>query len=198
MQIRRRTLMAMLFALGVTPTTSFALTEDEARAVVAETVREMLKLMEPPRDHAVMKAALQDIMERRAAVPQISRFVAGRAWREMSPDQQKRFEGVYVRAMSDAYARRFAEFTGDAAVTVGRSIDAGRKGILVETPLTQGGQEPVRIEWLVSDRGGSAQIVDLIIEGISMAATQRDEISAMLVKRNNDVDLLMTDLDPAE
>ena len=41
----------------------------------------------------------------------------------------------------------------------------------------------VMVEWLVSDRGGRVEIIDLLIEGISMAATQREEIEAMIDKR---------------
>ena len=41
-------------------------------------------------------------------------------------------------------------------------------------------------------------MVDLIIEGISLAATQREEINAMLDKRGGDVDVLIADLRTAQ
>ncbi|MEM7236859.1 MAG: ABC transporter substrate-binding protein, partial [Pseudomonadota bacterium] len=54
---------------------------------------------------------------------------------------------------------------------------------------------PVNVEWLVSDRPGRIVIADIIIEGVSLLLTQRDEIAGMLGKRNGDVDKLIADLE---
>ena len=137
-------------------------------------------------------------MERRAALPQIARFAAGRVWREMSDEQQSRYVDAFSSYIARIYARRFGEYSGET-VTLARAIDAGKKGILVQSVVSQpkGGQ-PVPVDWLVSDRaGGDAKIVDIIIEGVSMATTQREEISALFTNRGSDVDNLIEALKSA-
>jgi phospholipid transport system substrate-binding protein len=54
--------------------------------------------------------------------------------------------------------------------------------------------QPVVVEWLVSDRPGRVVIADIVIEGVSLLVTQREEIAAMLEKRGGDVDKLISDL----
>ena len=49
----------------------------------------------------------------------------------------------------------------------------------------------------MSDRGGRVEIIDMVVEGISMATTQREEIAAMFEKRGSNIEALISDLDSA-
>jgi phospholipid transport system substrate-binding protein len=46
----------------------------------------------------------------------------------------------------------------------------------------------------VTDQPGQALIADIIIEGVSLLVTQREEIGGMLEARQGDVEKLITDL----
>lgn len=199
MMLTRRQLLASLAATGAFAGAgrAFALTEGEARALVEVTIRELKVLLREPGTGRSRAEQLRAIMETRANVPLLARFVAGRTWREMSDDQQQRFTAAYSKFLAITYSRRFDEYSGDPNINLGRTIDAGRKGMLVESPITPPSGPPIAVEWLVSDRGGKVEIVDIVIEGISMAATQRDEIGAMIDKRGGDVEALIADLTAA-
>lgn len=168
-----------------------ALGTDEAKAHVQKTLNDIIALLKQPGTGESRAPQLQEIMETRANVPLLARFSAGRAWREMEKSQQQEFVQAFSRYIAVTYSRRFDEYSGDPKITIGRTLDAGRKGILVESPIQAPSGEAVAVEWLVSDRGGRTEVVDLIIEGISMAATQREELGAMLDKRGGDVDKLI-------
>ena len=114
--------------------------------------------------------------------------------REMSNDQKSRFTDAFSHYIAVTYARRFDEYSGDPKIDLGRVRDAGKKGWLVATPINLPNGEQAAVEWLVSDRAGATQVVDLIVEGISMAATQREEIGAKFKRRSNDVEALIRDL----
>lgn len=192
----RRTFLATgaaLCGLGLVRP-ALALTTDEAKSHVSATVDELKALLRISGTADSRAPELRRIMETRANVPLIARFAAGRAWREMSEAQQAKFVDAYARFLSVTYARRFDEYSGDPDISIGRAIDAGKKGILVESPIGQPNGQPIAVEWLVSDRGGQVEIVDIIIEGVSMAATQRDEIGQMLQTRGGDVEALIRDL----
>ncbi|MCL5777925.1 ABC transporter substrate-binding protein [Limibaculum sp. FT325] len=204
--IGRRAFLGLAGAFGLTaatagtlaPTPALALAEDEARAVVQAAVDEVLALVKREATAEEKAAALQAIMERSAALPQIARFAAGRVWREMSDDQQGRYVAAFSAYIARIYARRFQEYSGET-VSLARAIDAGKKGILVQSAVSQpGGGQPIPVDWLVSDRGGDgARIVDIVIEGVSMATTQREEIGAMFDSRGGDVEKLIEALGTA-
>lgn len=183
---------------GTVPSVGFALSEVAAATHVGETIDELLALTELPGSTDAKAPPLLEIMERRAAMPQIARFAAGIAWREMNADQQGRFVAAFSQFLSVVYARRFQEYSG-----VGQSgerysqdgvVDAGRKGILVKTSISRESGAPVLVEWLVTDRPGRTVIADIVIEGISLLITQREEIGGMLEARGGNVEKLIADL----
>ena len=176
---------------------AFALTENEAKSLVETTLNELFAILKGKINPASLAPKLQTIMENRGNMPLIAKFSAGRIWRDMSPDQQARYSSAFAKFISVTYARRFKEITGEPKVNIGKVIDAGRKGMLVETPFDGPQGEKVAVEWLISDRGGRVEIIDLIVEGISMATTQREEISAMYEQRGQDVEALISDLNSA-
>lgn len=185
-------------ALGLAPSIALALSEDEAISHVRKTIDEVAALVDSPGDGSSKAPRLLEIMERRAAMPEIARFAAGVTWRAMSEDQQKRFTAAFGRYVSGIYANRFQEYSGKGkaseAFQYGRVVDAGRKGLLVPTNVVRTGEAPVLIEWLVTDRPGRTVIADIVIEGVSMLITEREEIGSMLEARGGDVEKLIADL----
>jgi len=183
---------------GLAPSLSHALSEDEATAHVERTISEILTLVDGPGDSAWMASQLLAIMERRAAMPQIARFAAGIAWRGMEAGQQTRFVAAFGKFISGVYVGRFQEYAGSGlpggGFKMGRVIDAGRKGMLVKTSIIRTGEAPVDVEWLVTDRPGRVVIADIVIEGISMLITEREEIGSMLEAHGGNVEMLIADL----
>ena len=199
MLLNRRTLLAGGLAgaltagiVGATP--AWAITAEQATAHVQTTIEELVALLRQPGSAASRAPELRRIIETRGNLPQIARFSAGRVWREMTPEQQQRFVDAFANYVAATYSRRFDEYAGDPQISIGRTIDVGDKGFLVETPIRQPQGDPVSVEWLVSDRGGRTEINDIIIEGVSMATTQREEIGAKFQSRGRDVEALITDL----
>ncbi len=192
--VRRGFLAGIAGAVLMTSGPAFGLSVDEAKAHVQKTIDDILVLLKQPGSGESRAPQLQQIMENRANVALWAKFSAGRAWREMSDSQQNEYVRAFSQYIALTYARRFDEYAGDPKVTIGNTVDAGKKGIIVSSPIRMGTNEPVAVDWRVSDRGGRVEVVDLIIEGISLAATQREEISAMLDKRGGDINVLIADL----
>ena len=199
MHLNRRTMLGSALAgavmaavVGVAP--AMALSAEQATAHVEATIGDLVTLLRRPGSADSRAPELRRIMETRGNLPQIARFSAGRVWREMTPEQQQRFVEAFSSYVAVTYARRFNEYAGDPDIYIGRTIDVGDKGFLVETPIRQPQGEPVRIEWLVSDRSGKTEVNDIVIEGVSMATTQREEIAAKFQRRGQDVEALITDL----
>jgi phospholipid transport system substrate-binding protein len=205
MRIDRRNLLNQMgFAViagatfGLAPSLSLALGADQATAHVQGTINEVLALVDSKTNSDSKASQLLAIMERRAAMPQIARFSAGSAWRGMNADQQARFVAAFGTFISGVYAKRFQEYVGVGnsaeAFKIGRVVDAGRKGMLVKTKILRTGEAPVEVEWLVSDQPGQVLIADIVIEGVSLLVTQREEIGGMLESRHGNIDKLITDL----
>lgn len=189
------TVAAISFAM---PPLSRAFGTEDATTHVQTTINEVSALVDSSGDHAAKAIRLREIMEQRAAMPQIARFAAGTAWRGMDADQQTRFVAAFTKFVSNVYASRFQEYasTGKSAESfkIGNVVDAGRKGMLVKTKIVRSGEASVDVEWLVTDQPGQILIADIVIEGVSLLVTQREEIGGMLDARRGDVEKLIADL----
>lgn len=194
-----RAMLGAAAAMSVEIVPARALDEAAATGHVRATIEQVLALVADPGSTDAKAPALLEIMRSRAAMPQIARFAAGIVWRDMNEDQQKRFIGAFERFLSVVYARRFQEYSGgvkegDQAYSVDGVSDAGRKGLLVKTRIARPDGAPVLVEWLVTDQPGRVVIADIVIEGVSLLITQREEIGAMFEARGGDVEKLIAAL----
>jgi phospholipid transport system substrate-binding protein len=201
MLCRRAVILCLVVAIGWSGARpARALDIDAARAHVDATIEQILELIRASKPRAETARTLRAIFEQKAALPQLARFTAGRHWRAMSSDQQARFTETFSNYLAHVYAGHFREFDGEiadlrAAVSITGAEDAGAKGVLVRSEIRPAREVRISIEWLVSDRSGRIAISDLIVEGVSLAVTQREIIGAMLEARGGDVGKLIADLE---
>ena len=178
---------------GLLSRPAYALEADDARAHVERAVDAVLNLVRAPGDAASKADKLRQVLDQYAAMPQIARFAAGLAWRDMSDAQQAKYTDAFEHFLSTVYARRFSDYAGQDVI-VGGVSDSGRRGLTVSSTVTQTGGQPILVDWLVTDRPGRIVIADIVIEGVSLLITQREEIAGMLSARGGDVDRLIADL----
>jgi phospholipid transport system substrate-binding protein len=55
-----------------------------------------------------------------------------------------------------------------------------------------GGGPPIRIDWRVTDYGGSYKINDVVVDGVSMAITERSEFASVIQRNGGSVQDLLT------
>jgi phospholipid transport system substrate-binding protein len=171
-----------------------AVTPSAAEAFVTEIVDEIISIIQSASQTDNGGAAFLDLFRRVAALPDIGRFTMGVHWRQMNNGQQSAFIDAFERYAVRAYAKRIGEYTGQKLVVLGSS-DMGSRGVLVRSVLRQEGAQDLAIEWLVSDRNGKPQVVDIVAEGVSLAIAQREEFAGMVERRGGDYDRFISDLD---
>lgn len=191
--------LACVLALALDAGVARALDTTTARQHVDATVDDILQLIVDNPDPSEAATRLLQIVERRASVRQVARFAAGRHWPSMSEAERAAFTETFSRYLAATYAGHFGRFEGTAdelrqQVHVRGAEDAGTKGVIVRTEIAPPGAAPIAVDWLVSDRTGRVEVADLIVEGISMAITQREVVGAMLEARGGNVALFVRDL----
>ena len=91
------------------------------------------------------------------------------------------------------YGKQFEEFSG-AILVLERSIDAGKRGVLINTRLIMPGTSPISIKWQVWQKTGSFKLLDIIIEDVSMLTMEREEIKNRLSLHKGVIESLIEDL----
>ncbi len=132
----------------------------------------------------------QSLLTKNFAVGHISRFVVGKHWSRLSPDQRQQYGKLFEEWLVKYYLIRLNGYS-DQSVRVLGDRAVGRSDVLVRThivgPKTP---KPLKVDWRVRQFTSGPRIVDVIVEGVSMIIIQRADFAAIIEKRGIDGFLL--------
>ncbi len=128
---------------------------------------------------------LRDLMSKGIGFDVIGRFVLGRNWRKATPGQRENYQKVFKSYVLSTYTRRFAPYR-NVGFKIIKSRKAGKRDAVVKTVLKRPEAKDIQADWRVRTVKGDPKIVDVMIAGISMAVTQRQDFAAVVRKSGID------------
>jgi len=183
---------ATLPLAGILPAAAWALDDQEASDLIASVLDDISVVINSGKPEDAMYRDFEKVFTKYGDVPTIARFSLGVAWRSASAGQRTRYTSAFQGYISRKYGKRFRELIGgEIEVTAAKAV---KSGFLVTSIAHLKGEAPFMVEWQVSDHSGQNKMFNLYIEGISLLATERTEIAAMLDRRNGNLETLIADL----
>jgi phospholipid transport system substrate-binding protein len=191
----RHSLLAALVLAAVTAPEPPAGAADPASFIAGLDSRlERLVADTPPEQRAPL---YRDLLNENFDVPLIAHFVFGRYWRTASPAERAQLLGLFEDHLVQGYADRLTEYAdgGWAPVILGCRVDPDGAAVSSEVVLgrgpTQGGRgaplAPIRVDWRLVAENGTYKIVDVVVDGVSMATTERAEFAAEIERQGGEL-----------
>jgi len=111
----------------------------------------------------------------------ISQFILGRYWRTATEDEQAEFMRVFKRVLAERYTPIFAG-ADRSRFSVGEFQQVtGKDGLfMVNTTVVGDDGKLINLRWRVAARDLGYQILDVMVEGVSMVITLRDEYGSVI------------------
>ena len=119
-------------------------------------------------------------------IPTIARFVLGRYWNLATPDQQQEYFKLFEEMVVRSYADRFDTYNGETFHIVS-SRPEGEHDAFVVTEIHRTNGPAINVEWRVRQRDDKLGVIDVVVEGVSMSVTQRQEFSSVIQSRGGDI-----------
>lgn len=189
--LTRRALIAGVLgggALVALPRSAFAFDVAGARKLVNSVVDDINRIINSGEPETQMISDFAQVFSKYADVPIIARSSLGIAARSATPSQLAAYTEAFRGYMARKYGRRFREFIG-GKITVNDARQVNGFYEVISTAQLRG-QSPFDLRWLVSDKSGRYLFFNMIIQGVNMVATERQEIGAMLDSANGNIDVL--------
>lgn len=123
---------------------------------------------------------------------EIGRFVLGRYWRGATAEQQQEFLHAFEDIVVLTWSTRFKDYGGDLKHTVTNATADGEHGFIVESKVDRDRQQPIQLQWRVRETDAGLRVVDLVVEGSSMAITYRSEYASVIQANGGSVDGLLS------
>ena len=138
------------------------------------------------------EAEVQSLLRENLAINQMAQFVLGSAWRKASEDERQAYLELFSQFVVITNAKRLGGYSGQT-FEIGDSTPVGKQDQLVTSKILQDGNPEIQVGWRVRDTGGGAlKIIDVVVEGVSMLRTEREQFTSVL--RNSGLEGVMTAL----
>ncbi len=129
---------------------------------------------------AEREAKLQAVLYGHFDMRVIGRFALGRYWRQASAEQRRDYLDLFGRYIVKTYSAKLGGYTGEQLEIVSETPLTNKIDVLVNTRIERPSGPPIKATWRVRSRNDTRRIIDVMIEGISMAVTQRQQFSSVV------------------
>jgi phospholipid transport system substrate-binding protein len=194
-------LRPFVLALALIATVSMSAVAQQARADNPEKFiaslgdRALQVLVVGSQDPSERYTAFRRILDEGFDLTLIGRYALGRYWRRATPEQRSEYVKLFEDFIVVTYVARLSEYSGETLHVVSSRPDD--QDTIVTSEIVLEGRPSIRVDWRVRNGdsdSSESKIIDVIVEGISMLLTQRDEFASVIQRSGGNVEGLLVRL----
>ena len=138
---------------------------------------------------------LKDIARETVDIDGIGRYTLGSYKNEITDSQMKEYKVLFRQYFLKSFSSRLAEYSNPEIEVVSKK-KLNKNYTIVSSILVSTEQRPeVKIDWRVSTKDSdNLLIMNLVIEGLSLARTQKEEFSSIIQSNDGNINALFSTL----
>ena len=183
----------LISILILIPITAFAL---EPKDFIQTTVDEASKILsdEITNDQKIDK--LKSIAQNTVDVKGIGFYTLGKYRKNLTEEQKEKYSELFEKYFLKSFSSRLLEYT-DPQINVDSQEILNENYTIVNSTLEGTEQRPeIKIDWRVYTKNTKKPLIrDLIIEGLSLARTQKEEFASIINSNDGNIDTLFKTLE---
>ena len=139
---------------------------------------------------------LNEIAERSVDINGIGMYALGKHKKTMSDDQKTKYNKLFKSYFLKSFSSRLVDYT-DPKINVISQKKINKKYTIVNSILEATSKRPqVKIDWRIYTKNPEKPLIrDLIVEGLSLARTQKEEFNSIIQNNDGDVNALFKNLE---
>ena len=138
---------------------------------------------------------LKSIAEETVDIEGIGMYTLGAYRKTLSEDQKREYKILFNQYFLKTFSSRLAEYS-NPEIQVNSKEKLNKNYTMVSSILVATEQRPqIKIDWRIYTKNSDdPKIRDLIIEGLSLARTQKEEFASIIQSNNEDIEVLFANL----
>ena len=122
-------------------------------------------------------------------------YTLGKYRKNLSDDQKDEFKKIFRKYFLKSFSTRLVEYKEAKIVVISEDVKNDKYTIVKSKLLATSNRPEIVIDWRVYTKDPSKPLIrDLIIEGLSLARTQREEFNSIIMNNDGNVSALFTNL----
>ena len=122
-------------------------------------------------------------------------YTLGKHRKILNDNQKDEFKKIFREYFLKSFSTRLVEYKQAKIVVISENVKNEKYTIVKSKLLATSNRPEVAIDWRVYTKDPSKPLIrDLIIEGLSLARTQREEFNSIITNNGGDISALFTSL----
>ena len=122
-------------------------------------------------------------------------YTLGKHRKNLSDDKKDEFKKIFREYFLKSFSTRLVEYKEAKIVVISEDIKNEKYTIVSSKLLATSNRPEVSIDWRVYTKDPSKPLIrDLVIEGLSLARTQKEEFNSIISNNGGNIDALFTSL----
>ena len=186
-----KTLIVSIISLFFT-VNSFSI---EPKDFVQQTVDKAAKALDQNLSKDLKIFKLKNIAVKTVDIRGIGFYSLGKYRKNMSEEKKEEYLEIFTKYFLKTFSSRLAQYS-DPKIIVNSQKKLNEKYTMVSSTLVATEDKPeVKIDWRVITKDPSNPlIIDLIIEGVSLAKVQKEEFNSIILSNDGNIDALFINL----
>ena len=171
-------------AFAISPKDFVQQTVDEAAVALGQNISKELKIVK-----------LKTIANKSVDIEGIGLYSIGKRRKELTDTQKEEYLEIFKKYFLKSFASRLAQYS-DPKIRVDSEKYLNKKYTMVSSVLVATDDKPeIKIDWRVITKDPeNPLIIDVIIEGVSLAKVQKEEFNAIIQNNDGDINALFKNL----
>ena len=185
--------ITIIFLLNLSLSDAYSI---QADVFVQSTVNRASKILSKNISKDEKMNSLKNIAKETVDIRGVGFYSLGSARKNLSDDQKKTYFNLFEDYFLKSFSSRLSEYTNPKIEVQNKKI-INKNYTMVNSILVSTKDRPeVKIDWRVYTKNPDSPLIrDLIIEGLSLARTQKEEFSSILNSNNGDINALFRTLE---
>ena len=139
---------------------------------------------------------LNDIAERSVDIDGIGMYALGKHKKTMADEQKTKYKKLFKSYFLKSFSSRLVDYTDPKINVVSQKV-INKKYTIVNSVLEATSKRPeVKIDWRIYTKNPDKPLIrDLIVEGLSLARTQKEEFNSVIQNNDGDLNALFKNLE---
>ena len=191
--MKKKIFIIIFFIFGLTQK-SFSYSSDP-KQFIQEIVDEAKKVLVDSNTKEFKTKKLSELALKTVDIKGVAYYSLGSYRKEFSDEQMKEYLPLFEKYFLKSFTSRLTDYS-DPKINVLSAEILNPKYTIVKSLLLSTDKKPeVNIEWRVYTKNPDKPLIrDLIIEGLSLARTQKEEFASVIETNNGDVSKLFITL----
>ena len=160
-------------------------TVNRASATLSKDISKKEKMLE-----------LQELARDTVDISGIGLYTLGKYRKEINEDQKKKYSELFENYFLKSFSSRLSEYSNPKINVVSKDKKNEKYTIVSSILVATKDRPEVKIDWRIYTKNPEKPLIrDLIIEGLSLARTQKEEFASIIKSNENNIEALFQNLE---